>query len=78
MLDGRDVLVVIDWALAQLVAEGMRARERDRLWTEWLREYATAGLPHGANNDGFGCWLRERLEEAEAVRAVECLLGYAR
>ena len=77
-MDDRDVLVVFDWALAQLVAEGMHAGERDRLWTLWIAAYTAAGLPNGANACGFGRWLRERLEEAEAVLAVEELLGYIR
>lgn len=78
VLDDSDVLVVFDWALTQLVDGGMEAMERDRMWAAWLTDYAAAGLPHGTSYSGFGKWLRERLEEAEAVRAVEFLLGYGR
>lgn len=77
-MDGCDVLALFDGALGQLEAIGMSREVRSRIWASWLAAYIADGLPYGPGDDGFGCWLRDRVEEAEAVRAAERLLASLR
>ncbi len=76
MMDGCDVLALFDGALAQLETMGLSSELRSRIWAAWLAGYIADGLPYGPGDDGFGRWLRDRVDDAEAVRAVERLLGY--
>jgi hypothetical protein len=78
MMDGCEVLALFDGALAQLEASGMSGEVRSRVWAALLAGYIADGLPYGPHDDGFGRWLRDRVEDAEAVRTVERLLGYKR
>ncbi len=75
-MDGSDVLVLFDVALGQLERRGVSSDLTSRLWACWLAAYIADGLPYGPGDDGFGRWLRDRVEEAEAVRAAERLIGY--
>ena len=76
MMDGCEVIALFDGALSQLEANGMSSEVRSRIWAAWLASYIADGLPYGPGDDGFGRWLRDRVEDAGTVRAVERLLGY--
>ena len=77
MMDGCEVLELFDGALAQLEARGLSSESRSRIWAAWLAGYIADGLPYGPGDEGFGRWLRDRVEDVQAVRTVERLLGHA-